>query len=290
MEPLTFDKVKESVEFLKAKIGGGAMPSIMIILGSGLSSFVDGMKVDHNLAYSDIPHFPRSTVEGHTGHLLIGSWKGVPIAVMQGRAHYYEGVDIRDTAIPIHTLHILGCKTLIVSNAAGGINAAFVPGDIMMITDHINMMGVNPLRGIGGINPKNTFPDMTNAYSKTLQQTVLDIAKQLEVPLKQGVFIGMAGPSYETKAEIRAFRQWGADAVGMSTVPEVIVANYHKMQVLGFSCIANPSADLHIGGMSHAEVLKAMEIVKPNLVKLISSVLERLGNVSPQTENKTETK
>jgi len=212
--------------------------------------------------------------------VIFGTWKGVPLAVMQGRAHYYEGVDIHEISLPVHVLHILGCKTMIVTNAAGGINAAFMPGDVMLITDHINFMGVNPIRGIGGVNPKNPFPDMTNVYSKNLQQVATDVAKQLDLSLKNGVYIACGGPSYETKAEVRAFRQWGADAVGMSTVPEVITASYHKMQVLGLSCIANPAADLHPGGMSHAEVLKNMEAVQPKLIKLIAGVIERIGNVT----------
>jgi purine-nucleoside phosphorylase len=284
MELLLQDKIKEAVEFIKSKIK--TPPSILVQLGSGLQTFVDELQVDINLSYSEIPHFPKSSVEGHAGRIIFGSWKGVSIAVMLGRAHYYEGFDVREVTLPIHVLHIAGCKTLIVSNATGGINAAFSPGDIMMITDHINLMGVNPLRGVGSVNPKNQFPDMTNAYSKTLQQIAIEIAKQLDLPLKSGVYIALPGPSYETKAEIRAFRQWGADAVGMSTVPEVIVANYHKMQVLGFSCIANPAADIHPGSMSHAEVLKNMEILQPKLVKLVVGVIERIANVSQQTENK----
>jgi purine-nucleoside phosphorylase len=278
------DRIKETVEFLKSKIK--IQPSILVILGSGLTSFIDDIEVDQNIQYSDIPNFPKTSVEGHSGRILFGSLKGVSLAVMHGRGHYYEGIDIRDVALPIHALHIIGCKTLIVTNAAGGINAAFMPGDVMLITDHINMLGVNPLRGVGAINPKNQFPDMTNAYSKALQQMAQDVAKGLDISLKTGVFIGTAGPSYETKAEVRAFRQWGADAVGMSTVPEVIAANYHKMSVVGISCIANPAADLHPGGMSHAEVLKNMEDVQPKLVKLIAGMVERIGNVPAQPENK----
>ncbi len=284
MEPSLIDKVKESVEFLKSKVG--TAPSILVILGSGLSSFVDSVHVEHNIDYSTIPHFPKSGVEGHAGRMIFGKWKDIRVAVMQGRSHYYEGFNSREITLPLHALHIFGCKTLIVSNAAGGINAAFVPGDIMLITDHINLMGVNPLRGIGNINPKNPFPDMTNAYAKNLQQVAADVAKQLDINIKQGVFIGVAGPSYETRAEIRAFRQWGADAVGMSTIPEVIVANYHKMQVLGLSCIANPAADLHTGGMSHAEVLKSIEAVRPNIIKLMGGVIERIGNAGQTTETK----
>ena len=279
MEPSYQDRIKESIDFLKTKIT--KTPSILIILGSGLSSLIDEVQVEQNLAFSEIPHFLHSTVEGHAERLIFGTWKGVSIAVMQGRAHYYEGFDMLDVTLPVHVLHIFGCKTLIVTNAAGGINAAFMPGDIMMMTDHINMMGINPLRGVGSINPKNMFPDMTNAYSKNLQQIALDVAKQLDLSLRQGVYLGVDGPSYETKAEVKAFRQWGADAVGMSTVPEVIVANYHKMQVLGFSCIANPAADLHPGGMSHGEVLKTVETVQQKLVKLIGGVIEHMGNATP---------
>ncbi|OGQ48848.1 MAG: purine-nucleoside phosphorylase, partial [Deltaproteobacteria bacterium RIFCSPLOWO2_02_FULL_47_10] len=260
-------------------------PSILAILGSGLSSLVDELEVEQNIAYSEIPNFPKSGVEGHAGRIIFGLWKGVPLAVMQGRAHYYEGFDMRDVTLPIHVLHIMGAKTLIITNAVGGINAAFMPGDIMMLTDHINFMGMNPLRGVGPVNPKNPFPDMTSVYSKNLQQVATEVAKQLELPLKTGVYIALAGPSYETRAEIRAFRQWGADAVGMSTVPEVIVASYHKMQILGFSCIGNLAADLHPGGMSHAEVLKAMEGIQPKLVKLIGGVVERIGNVAQTPES-----
>lgn len=285
MEPPLGERVKETVEFFKSK--GVIPPSILIVMGSGLSSLIDELKVEHNFEYSDVPNFPRSTVEGHAGHIVFGNWKGTQIAVMYGRAHYYEGFEMQEATLPIHALHILGCKTLIVTNASGGINAAFQPGDIMLITDQINFMGMNPLRGIGNINPKNTFPDMTNAYAKNLQQIAIETAKLQETNLKYGVFMAVGGPSYETKAEVRAFRQWGADAVGMSTIPEVIVANYHKMQVLGFSCIANPAADLHPGGMSHAEVVKVMESVQPKLVKLIGGVIERIGNAGTQTsENK----
>lgn len=277
MEPTLLEKVKASVDAIKAKIK--IQPSILVILGSGLSSFIDEIQVDQNISYADIPNFPKSNVEGHAGRVIFGNWKGVPLAVMQGRSHYYEGVDIAETALSVHVLHLLGCKTMVVTNASGGINAAFMPGDVMLITDHINFMGANPLRGVGAINPKNTFPDMTNAYSKNLQQIALEVAKQIDLSLKSGVYIATGGPSYETKAEVRAFRQWGADAVGMSTIPEVIVASYHKMQVLGLSCIANPAADLHPGGMSHAEVLKNMEAVQPKLIKLIAGVIERIGNV-----------
>jgi len=278
MEQTLLEKVKETVDFIKGKIK--IQPSILVVLGSGLTSFIDEIQVDQNLTYAEIPHFPKTNVEGHMNRVIFGTWKGVPLAVMQGRPHYYEGIDIKEVALSIHVLHILGCKTMIITNAAGGINAAFMPGDVMLVTDHINFMGVNPLRGIGGINPKNQFPDMTNVYSKNMQQVATDVAKQLDLPLKSGVYIATNGPSYETRAEVRAFRQWGADAVGMSTVPEVIVASYHRMQVMGLSCIANPAADLHPGGMSHAEVLKNMEAVQPKLIKLIASVVERIGNVS----------
>ncbi|PIR16681.1 MAG: purine-nucleoside phosphorylase [Deltaproteobacteria bacterium CG11_big_fil_rev_8_21_14_0_20_49_13] len=279
MDPSYQDRLKETVEFIKAKTR--VAPQILVILGSGLTSLIDEIEVETNLAYNEIPNFPRSTVEGHVGRIIFGAWKGFPLAVMQGRAHYYEGHDVRDITLSTHALHIMGCKTLIVTNAAGGINAAFMPGDIMMMTDHINFMGVNPLRGVGAVNPKNQFPDMTNVYSKNLQQTATEVAKALEIPLRTGVYIATAGPSYETKAEVRAFRQWGADSVGMSTVPEVIVASYHKMQILGFSIIANPAADLHPGNMSHAEVLKNVEDVQTKLVKLIAGVVERIGNVLP---------
>jgi len=285
-QPSLMDRIKVTVDFFKSKVS--SPPTTLVILGSGLSgvtSFVDELVVEQNFSFNEVPNFPKATVEGHSGRLIFGKLKGVSMAVMLGRSHYYEGNSLHDVTLPIHALHIFGCKTLIVTNAAGGINAAFVPGDIMLITDHINFMGDNPLRGVGGVNPKNMFPDMTNAYSKNFHQLAFDVAKSLDPDLKQGDFMASTGPSYETKAEIRAFRQWGADAIGMSTIPEVIVANYHKMQVIGFSCIANPAADLHPGGMNHGEVVKAMEAIQPKLVKLIGSVIERLGNAG-SSENK----
>ncbi len=280
------ERVKEAVDFLKEKVK--LQPSVMVILGSGLSSFVDQIQVETNLAFSEIPNFPQSNVAGHAGRVLFGSRSGVPVVVMQGRAHYYEGYDITDIAFAVHVFHLMGCKTLIVTNASGGINTAFTSGDIMLITDHINFMGTNPLRGIGPVNPKNQFPDMTNAYTKQLQQTAINIADSLGINLREGVYLGASGPNYETKAEIKIFRQWGADAVGMSTVPEVIVANYHRMQVLGLSCIANLAADMYVGNMNHAEILKNVEEAGSKLAKIIGGVIDRMGNVAQPQEAKTQ--
>lgn len=277
MEPAHNDRVKQAVEFLKQE--APSAPSVLLILSGGLMSFVDQLSNIVTLDTAKIPYFPKSTVEGHSGKLVFGKWKDVPVTVMFGRTHYYEGYSMQEITFPVHALHVFGAKTLMVTNAAGGVNAAYQPGDLMLITDHINSMGDNPLRGISNLSPRHQFVDMTNAYSKQLQQTTIDVAKGQDLLLQQGVYLAVCGPSYETSSEIRAFRQMGADAIGMSTVPEVIVANYHRMQVLGISCIANFAADLHPGGMHHGEVLKSMQDLEPHLIKLLQGVVEKVGNI-----------
>lgn len=276
MEPTLNERVKQAVEVLKQEVS--TPPSIMIVLSGGLMSFVDQLTDIVTIDSGKIPYFPRSTVEGHSGKVVFGKWKDVPLAVLVGRTHYYEGHSMQDVTFPVHAIHVFGAKTLIVTNSAGGVNAAYQPGDLMLITDHINFMGDNPLRGVAN-QTKYQFVDMTNAYSKQLQQAAMDIAQANGVTLQQGVYLAVSGPSYETRSEIRAFRQLGADAIGMSTIPEVIVANYHRMQVLGLSCIANFAADLHPGGMHHGEVLKTVQEAEPQIVKVIQSVVEKVGNV-----------
>lgn len=268
------EKIKQSVDFIKSQTT--IVPSILIVLGSGMSELVSCVKDAVSIPYQEIPNFAKATAEGHAGRLVIGYLQERPVAVMQGRLHYYEGYSMEAITLPVHVIHTIGAKTLIVTNAVGGINTALVAGDIVMITDHINMMGVNPLIGISVQTPRNQFPDMTNAYDKKLQNIAFSVAEEVGIDLKSGVYIALSGPSYETKSEIKVFRQWGADIVGMSLVPEVIVANYHKMQVLGLSCVANPAADLHPGGMHHGEVLRTVQEAQPKLAKLIMGVVARL--------------
>jgi purine-nucleoside phosphorylase len=278
MEPSYAKRVNEAVSFLRGKTA--ITPSVMIVLGSGLSDFVDKIEEKVEISSAEVPHFPPSKVEGHKGQLVFGKIANVPLLIQQGRFHYYEGHPIQEVAFPVHVANAMGAKTLIVTNAAGGINTTFVPGDIMLIEDHINFMGTNPLLGMSVYNPKNQFPDMTGIYTKSLRNSAERLATELNIPLKKGVFMAVSGPSYETRSEIRTFRSWGVDAIGMSTVPEVIVAGFYKMSVLGFSCIANIGADLHQGAMSHAEVLKAMEIVQPRLAKLLLGIIPRFSSSS----------
>lgn len=276
MDPSLNDRIKQAVEFLKQEVR--FVPSAVVILSGALAKFTDSLTDTMTIDADKIPYFLKSSTEGHSGKILFGKYKEVPLAVMCGRPHYYEGYSMQEVTFPIHALHVFGAKTLIVTSAGGGINAAFQPGDLMLITDHVNFMGANPLRGVYTQGVKNHFVDMTNAYSKQLQQVAMDVAKHQQIPLQHGVYVAVAGPSYETASEIRAFRQMGADAVGMSTVPEVTVANYHRMQVLGLCCISNFAADLHPGGMHHGEVLKTMQELEPQLVKLLHGVIERIGN------------
>lgn len=281
MEPTLNERIKQAVEFLKQEVK--TPPSILVILSGGLLKFVDELTDIVTIDAAKIPFFPRSSVEGHSGKIAFGKWKDVPVTVCVGRTHYYEGYSMQEVTFAVHVLHVLGAKTLLITNSAGGVNAAFQPGDLMLITDHINFMGDNPLRGVANQSARMQFVDMTNAYAKQLQQGALEVAQSLGVTLQQGVYLAVSGPSYETGSEIRAFRQMGADAIGMSTVPEVIVANYHRMQVLGISCIANFAADLHPGGMHHGEVLKTVQEVEPQIVKLLQGVVERIGNVGGTT-------
>lgn len=274
------DRVKQAVDFLKKEIG--AAPSVVLMLSGGLTQLVEQLTDVKTLDGAQIPHFPVSKAEGHKGQFLFGKYKDISVVVALGRTHYYEGLSMQEITFPLHALHVFGAKTLITTNAAGGINPGFAPGDLMVIRDHINFMGDNPLRGVA-IHAKQQFVDLTNAYSKPLMQIARDVAKQHKIELHEGVYLAVPGPSYETPAEIRAFRQLGADSVGMSTVPDIIVANFHKMQVLAISCIANLAADLHPGNMNHAEVLKAMQLMEPRLVQLLLGVLERTTKNSANT-------
>ena len=247
-------------------------PEIGVILGSGLGDFGSGMKESVVIPYSEIPHFPVSSVVGHSGKLLLGSVDSLSLAVMSGRVHYYEGYSMEQVVFPARVLGRLGVKTLIVTNAAGGINRDFKPGDLMVITDHINLMGANPLHGpnLGDLGVR--FPDMSEAYEKPLRGLALRAAESVGIRLQQGVYIAVAGPSYETPAEIEMFRRCGADAVGMSTVPEVIAAGHMGMRVLGISCITNMAAGVLPQKLHHAEVLETTARVQREFV----SLLERL--------------
>ncbi len=251
-------------------------PTVGIVLGSGLSGFGDSLTDAQVFPYSELPHFPDSTVAGHSGKLIIAPYKGTTIACLQGRFHYYEGYDNAQVTLPVRLLKQLGVETLILTNAAGGIQDGMSADDLMLITDHLNMMGRNPLTGknLDFLGPR--FPDMTNVYSQKLQQAALSVAKQQGITLKQGVYAGVTGPSYETPAEIRMLKTLGADAVGMSTVPEAIAARHAGIDVLGLSCISNLAAGLHHTTLTHEEVLEAGKSVAKTLQTLVGGVLDAI--------------
>lgn len=269
-----FDRVNEAKKYLEGKIM--IKPRIMLVLSGGIQEFVEKIEEPITVCAADIPHFPRATAEGHSGKMIFGRINGTPLVAFQGRFHYYEGHKMEDVIFPTFVMNSLGAKTLVVTNATGGINGSFKPGDIMLINDHINFMGVNPLIGIATQRDVDQFTDMTNAYTAKLQVLARDAARDSGVELKEGVYVATSGPSYETKSEVKMLRMLGADAVGMSVIPEVTTANFLKMETLGFSCIANQAADLHPGGMNHHEVLAAMKAMEGKLVKLLLAVVERL--------------
>lgn len=269
-----FNKVDESVSWLKKNIK--VIPQVVVVLSGGLGEFSKDIDGAATISSSDIPHFPVARAEGHSGKIIFGKKGDVSVAVLMGRYHYYEGHEPQTIVFPYFALAGLGAKTLICTNATGGINKSFMPGDIMLITDHINMMGINPLIGLAVQKEVNQFTSLTNAYDSELCNLAEKTAKGLKIELKKGVYAATNGPSYETKAETKMLRLLGVDAVGMSTVPEVIVANFLEMKVLAFSCIANPAADLHGGQMSHSEVLAAMNKMAPKMVQLLNGIVEKL--------------
>jgi purine-nucleoside phosphorylase len=251
-------------------------PKIGLILGSGLGVIADEIQSEQQLPYSKLEGFPESTVEGHDGKLVIGELEGKAVLAMKGRFHYYEGYAMQQVTYPIRVMQELGVETLIVTNAAGGINTSFQPGDLMCITDHINFMFANPLIGPNDAELGPRFPDMSQAYDQTLQQTAFNVAEQLGVKLKKGVYVSVSGPSYETPAEIRMFRHLGGDAVGMSTVPEVIAAVHSGLKVLGISCITNMAAGILDQPLSHDEVMETAEQAKASFIRLVKGVVRLL--------------
>ncbi|GAB6168599.1 purine-nucleoside phosphorylase [Clostridium carnis] len=249
-------------------------PTIGLILGSGLGSLADTIEDPEFYPYETLPYFPTSTVEGHAGRLVIGMLNGKCVIAMQGRFHYYEGYDYNEVTFPVRVMKLLGVEKLIVTNAAGAVNTSYSPGDLMLITDHLNLSGNNPLIG-GNLNDFGPrFPDMSNAYNPELREKVLSIANSLSLNIQQGVYAMMSGPTYETPAEIRMVRVLGADAVGMSTVPEVIVANHCGIKVVGISCMTNMAAGILEQPLNHEEVIETSNMVKENFTALMTKIIE----------------
>jgi len=252
------------------------LPELGVILGSGLGAFADLVLDKQVIPYKDIPHFPISTVEGHAGQLVFGKVEGRTVVVMQGRFHYYEGYSMHEVTFPIRVMQVLGVTGLIVTNAAGGINPDFHPGDLILIKDHLNMMGDNPLRGgnLSTLGPR--FPDLSDAYNRDWRQKALVIAKELGINPQEGVYAAMSGPNYESPAEIRFLRSVGADMVGMSTVPEVIVANHGGMRVLGISCVTNMAAGILDQKLSHVEVMETASRIEKQFVHFVQALVKVL--------------
>lgn len=253
-------------------------PKVGVVLGSGLSALADAVQQAVGLDFGDIPHFPVSSIPGHQGRLVLGELEGQPVAVMQGRTHYYEGYSAQQVTLPIRVLRLLGVETIILTNAAGGLNRSFRTGDLMVIVDHINLVGMtgaNPLRGPNDPEFGPRFPDMSTAYDRELRQLALATAAAREIPMHQGVYVGLAGPTFETPAEIRFLRLIGGDAVGMSTTPETVVARHAGLRVLGISGISNVAIDQvdNEGQASHEEVLEAGALLAPRMTAVVRGVL-----------------
>ncbi len=266
--------LNQAVEFIKGRIGDFT-PEVGIILGSGLGELADEY-CSIAINYAEIPGFEASTVSGHKGRLVFAEINGKKVVMMQGRFHYYEGHSIQKVVLPVKVMKKLGVKTLIITNAAGGVNPNFRPSDLMIITDHINYMGINPLIGTNDDSMGERFPDMSEIYKSDLVDMVQKVGDSIGVDLQEGVYMALTGPSYETPAEVKMAGILGADAVGMSTVPEAIVASWAKMDVIGISCICNSAAGVSTVGLSHEDVIRAANIAKDKFKKLIVEVLKKL--------------
>ena len=253
-------------------------PSFGLILGSGLGVLADEIEDPSIIPYEAIPHFPVSTVAGHAGQLVIGKLEAKTVIAMQGRFHYYEGYTMEEVTLPVRVMKELGVTTLFVTNAAGGINKNFQPGDLMIITDHINNMGTNPLIGKNDPSLGDRFPDMSQAYDRKLIALAENCAAELGLEVQKGVYVGNTGPSYETPAEVNMLRHLGGDAVGMSTVPEVIVANHAAMDVLGISCISNMAAGILEQPLSHEEVIETTEKVRADFLQFVRKIISSLND------------
>lgn len=269
---MLYERVKESADYIRSRLT--QQPTVAVVLGSGLGALVDVMAEKTVIPYTDIPHFPRSTVSGHAGNLVVGRIGTRVVAAMQGRFHYYEGFTMEEVAYGVYVMKLLGVGSLIVTNACGGINRALQPGDLMLIEDYINLLGRNPLIGPNDERLGPRFPDMTEAYSRRLMDKAEATAAALGFPLQRGVYALFSGPCFETAAEIRAYAALGADVVGMSTVPETIAANYLGLEVLGISCITNMATGIAEKKHSHAEVLRIANESSAKLCALVQMLLE----------------
>ena len=272
--PSTWDRVEEAASHIRSRCN--ALPETAIVLGSGLGDFSDTLLDAIATPYADLPHWPPSTVVGHAGRLVVGTVAGKRIAALSGRVHYYEGHDLATVVFATRVMARLGVSRLILTNAAGGINTAFGQGALMIIDDHINMLGSNPLIGPNDDRFGPRFPDMSEVYSARLRAIADEAARARRVPVSHGIYAAVHGPSYETPAEIRFFRKMGADAIGMSTVPEAIAARHMGLEVLGISCISNMAAGVLPQPIVHDEVISTMQRVRSAFISLLEGIIERL--------------
>ena len=270
-----FERAEEAAAFIRARTR--LRPKVGLVLGSGLGAFADELNDATAIPYAAVPHFPRPTAEGHAGRLVIGLCEDAPVAILQGRVHYYEGHSIRDVVFPTRVLGRLGVRILVLTNAAGGINLNLKAGGLLLIRDHINLQGVNPLLGPNDERLGPRFPDMSEAYAKRLAALASEEARRLGLQLCEGVYAAVSGPNYETPAEVRYLRSVGADVVGMSTVPEVLAANHIGMEVVAISCVTNMAAGILERKITHQEVLEAGERVREQFTALLRALLPRLA-------------
>jgi len=274
-QPDEFAKAEQAAEYIRSQ--SDVKPQVALILGSGLGPYADGMENATRLSYIDIPHFPKPTAIGHAGKLVLGKVAGVPVAAMQGRVHYYEGLLLRDVIFPMRVFNRLGVKSAILTNAAGGINTSFSQGALVVLSDHINLQGSNPLMGPNDDRFGPRFPDMTRVYWKPYREIAKQEARRIGIEVHDGVYLAVTGPSFETPAEIRAFRTMGADVVGMSTVSEVIAAAHMGIRVLAISCVTNMAAGILDQPLNHQEVLETGERVKGAFMQLLNAVIPRMA-------------
>ena len=270
-----YERAQEAARLIRSRTDVDV--TVAIVLGSGLGAFANDLTEPTQIPYHEIPGFARSTVEGHAGRLVIGKSGGVTVAAMQGRFHFYEGYSLQEVTFPVRVLKLLGVRTVVLTNAAGALNVEFTPGSLMVISDHLNLLGDNPLRGPNDERFGPRFPDLTSVYARRLQDVVIEEAKTLGLKLPRGIYGALAGPSYETPAEIRMLRTLGADVVGMSTVPEAIVARHMAMEVVGISCITNLAAGVSDEPIDHSQVMAIGERVRGDFTKLLGRVVGRLA-------------
>jgi len=270
----TFEKIEQAVAAIRGRCP--FRPAVGMILGTGLGGVAESIADPCEIPYDEVPHFPRSTAPGHAGRLVLGTCEGVPVVAMEGRFHYYEGYGLAEVTFPVRVMKALGAETLVVTNAAGGMNPRHELADVMVIDDHVNLMPDNPLRGINDDRLGPRFPDMSEPYDRRLQQLAVEAARELAIPFQRGVFVAVPGPNLETRAEYRMLRAMGADAVGMSTVPEAIVARHAGMRVLAFSVITDLCLPDALEPVDIAKIIAVAKIGGERLSRLIAAVLPRI--------------